>query len=93
MDPLAEKYYSISPYAWCANNPINVVDLNGMNYNEEVDSVNSSITINATYYTSEEDEDSAQEAVDFWNNLSEDYEYEIDGISYTTYNFSRSISG
>lgn len=22
MDPLAEKYYSTSPYAWCGNNPI-----------------------------------------------------------------------
>ena len=22
MDPLAEKYYSISPYAWCGNNPV-----------------------------------------------------------------------
>ena len=22
QDPLAEKYYDISPYAWCANNPM-----------------------------------------------------------------------
>ena len=29
LDPMAEKYYSISPYAWCANNPINAVDLRG----------------------------------------------------------------
>ncbi len=29
MDPLAEKYYSISPYAYCANNPIRYVDLRG----------------------------------------------------------------
>ena len=29
MDPLSEKYYSISPYAWCANNPINLIDDNG----------------------------------------------------------------
>jgi RHS repeat-associated protein len=29
MDPLAEKYYSISPYAYCANNPIKFVDPNG----------------------------------------------------------------
>ncbi|MDO4200498.1 MAG: RHS repeat-associated core domain-containing protein, partial [Clostridia bacterium] len=29
LDPKAEKYYSISPYAWCANNPINNIDLNG----------------------------------------------------------------
>ena len=29
MDPLAEKYYHIFPYAWCGNNPINIVDLDG----------------------------------------------------------------
>ena len=26
MDPLCEKYYGISPYAYCANNPIRFVD-------------------------------------------------------------------
>jgi RHS repeat-associated protein len=30
MDPLAEKYYSISPYAYCANNPMRYVDPTGM---------------------------------------------------------------
>lgn len=30
QDPLAEKYYSISPYAWCAGNPIRFVDPSGM---------------------------------------------------------------
>ena len=29
VDPMAEKYYSISPYAYCGNNPINAFDLNG----------------------------------------------------------------
>ncbi|GAB6013520.1 RHS repeat-associated core domain-containing protein, partial [Viscerimonas tarda] len=29
MDPLAEKYYSISPYAYCANNPLKYVDPDG----------------------------------------------------------------
>ena len=28
-DPLAEKYYSISPYAFCGNNPIKYVDPDG----------------------------------------------------------------
>ena len=29
MDPLAEKYYSISPYAYCADNPVNMLDVDG----------------------------------------------------------------
>ena len=29
MDPMAEKYYHISPYAWCGNNPIAFVDPDG----------------------------------------------------------------
>ena len=29
MDPLAEKYYSISPYAYCAGNPVNCIDSEG----------------------------------------------------------------
>ena len=30
MDPLCEKYYSISPYAYCAGNPVNLVDPEGL---------------------------------------------------------------
>lgn len=41
MDPLCEKYYNISPYAYCAGNPINSIDpdgklvifINGMYFN------------------------------------------------------------
>ena len=29
MDPLAEKYYGLSPYAYCGNNPVNAIDLRG----------------------------------------------------------------
>ena len=29
VDPLAEKYYSISPYAYCAGNPVRYIDPNG----------------------------------------------------------------
>ena len=30
MDPLAEKHYDISPYAYCSGNPINSIDPDGM---------------------------------------------------------------
>ena len=29
QDPMAEKYYSLSPYAWCAGNPLKYIDLDG----------------------------------------------------------------
>ena len=35
LDPLAEKYYSISPYAWCGNNPVRNVDPDGRYFDDE----------------------------------------------------------
>ena len=32
MDPLCEKYYDISPYAYCGNNPVRYIDPMGMDY-------------------------------------------------------------
>jgi len=31
-DPMAEKYYSISPYVYCGGNPVNRIDPNGMDW-------------------------------------------------------------
>ena len=32
IDPMAEKYYSTSPYAYCGNDPVNVFDHDGMDW-------------------------------------------------------------
>ena len=32
MDPLCEKYYDLSPYAMCGDNPINYIDINGLDW-------------------------------------------------------------
>ena len=32
IDPMAEKYYGMSPYIYCANSPINLVDTKGMDW-------------------------------------------------------------
>ena len=48
IDPLAEKYYSISPYAYCANNPVNAIDPDGRDGNIIV--CGNNITISANIY-------------------------------------------
>ena len=35
IDPLCEKYYWISPYVYCANNPIKYIDPTGMWFDDE----------------------------------------------------------
>ncbi len=32
VDPLAEKYYSISPYAYCGNEPVGRIDPDGRDW-------------------------------------------------------------
>ena len=32
IDPLAEKYYNVSPYAYCADNPVNAIDQDGKDW-------------------------------------------------------------
>jgi RHS repeat-associated protein len=40
VDPLCEKYYSISPYAYCENNPMNAIDPDGREVIDGLGSIN-----------------------------------------------------
>ena len=40
IDPMAEKYYSISPYVYCANNPVNSIDPDGREVRDGLGSYN-----------------------------------------------------
>ncbi len=35
MDPMVEEYYSVSPYAYCGNNPVNRIDPDGKDWYED----------------------------------------------------------
>ena len=59
VDPLAEKYYSISPYAYCAGNPVRYIDPDGRFI------VGADGKHNASYFRNEE-------GVVVWKNATED---------------------
>ena len=79
MDPLCEKYYSLSPYAYCANNPMNVVDPSG----EEFKRIwrHNEIIIKTTIYYLPGAKESARLASNFWNNRNTDA-YVKDDVTY-----------
>ena len=90
MDPLCENYYSVSPYAYCNNNPVNAIDPDGRDYRLTIDKENNRMIVTAMYYASTQDFGSAQQAVDFWNKQSGNYIYKTKEGDYTL-DFSLSV--
>ena len=79
IDPLAEKYAGVSPYAYAANNPILFVDYDGRDFGVHIDHDNGKITIKATYYVTKGDKKakkSAEKAVAAFNKLK-GYKYVV----------------
>ena len=50
QDPMAEKYYSMSPYLWCAGNPIKFIDLDGKDVTITINGSNITIYTNIIIY-------------------------------------------
>lgn len=51
MDRMAEKYYDISPYAYCADNPINAIDINGDSIFYDMPNIEKGKIVSYTRYT------------------------------------------
>jgi len=95
VDPMSDKYPSLSPYTYCANNPIKLVDPNGEDYEVVVDDQNKTITIIAIYYTSNDNKEKLQKGLDAWNEQSGKYAFVTgkgDKSQSYTINFDLSIA-
>jgi RHS repeat-associated protein len=90
IDPLWEKYYSLTPYHYCGNNPVSNYDKNGKNYIYQITQAEDgsySISITIPIYLSgdahQSDVDYMTNTVDAnWNNLGMGWYVNIDGVEY-----------
>jgi hypothetical protein len=89
VDPMSDKYPSMSPYVYCANNPVKLVDANGEDY--EVVIEGNTITIKATYFVTKDTKKEMEEGIKMWNNTSFSYKLN-DGKKYNL-KFDLSIAG
>ena len=76
MDPLCEKYYNISPYSYCAGNPIRYVDPDGCDWYEYN---NQRIWKNSTEQSYKDKNNN------IWNNIGHTYTDEKDGTYYSLF--------
>ena len=63
MDPHSEKYYSISPYSYCGENPVNMIDQDGRDGTSVVDKDNKTISVSQTFYYNKNDNNFADQAI------------------------------
>jgi len=84
VDPMSDKYPSMSPYNYCANNPVILVDPDGRDCDVKVNEENKTITISAVYYTSKDNKSILKNHIDAWNSQSGKYEItDENGVIYT----------
>lgn len=81
VDPMSDKYPSMSPYMYCAGNPIGLKDPNGEDFDPKIDHEKKTITINAVYYTATQNKAKLQNAIDVWNKQSGNYYFQPEGSS------------
>ncbi|MCQ2284400.1 MAG: RHS repeat-associated core domain-containing protein [Bacteroidales bacterium] len=86
VDPMSDKYPSLSPYVYCADNPVKLVDPNGEDYEVAVDETNKTITIRANFYVLEKEKCMLEEGLKHWTDENGHFSYTVtDGDNSKTY--------
>ena len=93
VDPMASKYPSLSPYTYCADNPVKLVDPNGEDYEVLIDNSNKTITIKTTYYVTKDTKEGMEMGFRYFTLQQQNLSYTMeDGESYSI-KFDLSIAG
>jgi hypothetical protein len=93
IDPLAEKFESISPYVYAGNVPTRFVDFDGNDFGIIIDFKNGTITITQTLYTdgNEKSNQLAKETSDYLNSLSGQFGFNTKRDGTFTINFETKV--
>ena len=85
-DPLGEKYPAVSPYAYCAGDPVNYVDPTGEKRRVVINKAKKTITVNATYFVPHMDTRlyrSMKSALSIYNKKFTNFKYNYEGTEYS----------
>ncbi len=93
VDPQAWKYPLLSPYVYCADNPIKLVDPDGEDYEVVIDDQSKTITIKATYYVTKDTREGMKMAFNYFTCQEQNLSYAMGNGENYSVKFDLSIAG
>ena len=90
---MTSKYPSLSPYTYCADNPVKLVDPNGEDYEVVVDNQSKTITIKATYYVTKDTKEAVEMGFQYFTTQEKNLSYTMDNGESYSIKFDLSIAG